>query len=264
MSYETSLRLWIGSDAVPATKTDHLVVPSSYTGHSRSTVKLHQLTLEPDERTLAVPNTRPGEPHFAQLPSATAARSVLDFARRRRRDDAVVIADTALRVGAVTQTALTSGLASLVGLPHVEQARTAVLLSRSGTDSAMETLTRLRLVDAGLPCPTVDYRIVSPTGVLLARGELVYDAFLVWIEYDGYADHMKRHVFRAERRRHRWLESRGWKVVRCVDVDIFDSRSDFVGDVAAALADAPFRIAALSPTLSPEAVAARAGLGLAV
>ena len=131
-------------------------------------------------------------------------------------------------------------------------------LARHGTDSAMESISRLVLVDAGLPVPDVDLRIVDEFGRPLARGDLGYRLLLVWIEYDGYDVHTERTAFRLDRSRQNWLQARGWQVLRFSDAALRYGGTQMVRDVRQALLAAPARIAALPAGLSPEADAARA------
>ena len=54
-------------------------------------------------------------------------------------------------------------------------------------------------------------------GELLAEGDLGIKMLLIWGEYDGYDVHSQRRVFRGDRVRDRWVDRRGWKVMRFTD-----------------------------------------------
>jgi hypothetical protein len=107
------------------------------------------------------------------------------------------------------------------------------------------------LVDGGLPRPVANHELRDSTGVVLARGDLVYDTLLVWLEYDGYEGHVERQTFEYDRQRERMLVARGWEVLRFTAADL---RRPYlvVRDVREALARAPARIRGLDPGRSPE------------
>jgi hypothetical protein len=94
---------------------------------------------------------------------------------------------------------------------------------------------------------------------LLARGDLGYRRWLIWIEYDGFDVHSDREAFRGDRHRDRWLARRGWEVMRLSDRDLRSSQS-FLEQLHGAINEAPARIAAMPRTRSPEVAAARAAL----
>ena len=136
-----------------------------------------------------------------------------------------------------------------------------VALARQGTRSCGESRGRLVIVFGGLPIPEVAIEIRDEDGYPLAEGDMGYRRWLIWIEYDGYDVHVQRGTFRADRPRQRMVERRGWFVLRMTDWDVAHP-SGFLADLAAAIADAPRRIAALPADRSPEVAAARNALGL--
>ncbi len=174
---------------------------------------------------------------------------------------AVVAADSALRQGACTLEQLWLGVARLRGLKGVVSARSIVAASDPASRSPGETRLRLTLVDGGLPRPTANYLLVDEHGYVIAEGDLVYEEALIWLEYDGFLPHTQRDVFRNDRSRERMLRRRGWEIFRFVDTDLRTPRH-VNADVAAALAQAPQRIAAMAADRSPEVAAGRRALGL--
>jgi hypothetical protein len=125
--------------------------------------------------------------------------------------------------------------------------------------SACAGWSRLTVIDAGLAEPDVRIELWED-GVLIARADLGYCEWLIWIEYDGFAVHTAKQTFRSDRHRDRWLTRRGWEVMRLSDADIQHPQR-FLGHLADSLRATPARIAALPAGLSPEADAARAALG---
>ncbi|MBA2416945.1 MAG: DUF559 domain-containing protein [Geodermatophilaceae bacterium] len=240
-----------GFEGVPADPSVHLVVPRDWVAQHRSEgVRLHRCQIPPQHLD-----------RMYGMPVTSAAWTALSLIRVLPRGRAVVVADAAVRSGWCTLAELSAALPLLAGLRGCVQARDVVGLAREGTDSCQETETRLILVDGGLPKPDVNMRIVNDYGQLLARGELGYRRKLIWLEYDGFAVHTDRQVFRKDRTRQNWLVTRGWFVLRYTDHDVYRARHQIVQDARTALARAPARIAALPPGLSPEADEARRQLG---
>jgi len=90
--------------------------------------------------------------------------------------------------------------------------------------SAIETLARLALEDAGL---RVDAGVVME-GV--GEVDLVVEGFVV-VECDGFAYHSGRKEYRQDRRRDRALAARGYVVLRFTWEEIMDDAGVVVGAV---------------------------------
>lgn len=120
---------------------------------------------------------------------------------------------------------------------------------------------RLALFYEGIRELDVGIEVCDGYGVVLARGDLGSKRLLIWAEYDGYDVHIQRSTFRGDRKGDRWLQRRGWHVMRFVDADLRQPRA-MCTEWRQAIADAPRRISALPAGLSPEADEARRGLGL--
>ena len=191
------------------------------------------------------------------------ARTLVDLARRPDADRLLVVQllDGALRREKCDRRDLAAALELAAGLRNVERARRWVALARDGVDSPPETELRLLLLDGGVDGLETDVRIHDDDGVLLARGDLGSRRLLLWGEYDGYDVHKQRAIFRGDRIGDRWLERRGWHVLRFVDEDLRRPWRT-LRDWQAAESAARARIAALDPRRSPEVAAAQRLLGL--
>jgi hypothetical protein len=186
----------------------------------------------------------------------TAARTLIDLARTEPRWLVLQIADGALTDGFCEPADLTAVCERMTGLRDVRRARDIARLARVGVDSPRETTTRLLILDAGLPEPDVHLEIKEDE-LLLACGDLGYWRWLIWIEYDGFAEHGDQPSFGGDRFKDRWLHRRGWEPMRVSARDHADP-ADFLGQLAQAISEAPARIAALDPRRSPEVAAAQA------
>jgi len=116
-------------------------------------------------------------------------------------------------------------LVDAVGRRGVRAARKALSLARPGTDSPMETLLRLALVDDGLPCPLVNLPVRLP-----GRGggyslDMAYPDVKVGVEYDGaYHGEAPKQIWHDQTRRRRF-EDAGWRVITATAADLPDPTS---------------------------------------
>ncbi|MEH3032978.1 MAG: DUF559 domain-containing protein [Aeromicrobium erythreum] len=100
------------------------------------------------------------------------------------------------------------------------RARVAAALVRERVDSIRETDTRLVIVSSGLPEPECNVPILAPDGTWLARGDLVYAALKIIVEFDGW--HHERDAVQRQKdleRRER-LEAAGWSVIVVTSADL--------------------------------------------
>jgi len=211
-----------------------------------------------DRRIASLPECDVVEIHGLRVTSGP--RTAVDLARTEPPVIAVQLMDWLLsndRCGLADLTAVTS---QMVRVPQVTRARSAIALARAGVDSPPETVVRLQVVGAGLAHPDTCLRL-EDDGILLARGDLGYWRWLIWIEYDGWEWHRSRGVFRSDRARDRWLSRRGWECLRLTDADV-EAPRNWLAQLGQAIAEAPARITAMSPTRSPEVAAGQRLLAL--
>lgn len=101
---------------------------------------------------------------------------------------------------------------------------------RPGADSRPETLTRLLLVDAGLPEPAIQPPIVVEDGTEPLHPDLAYLEWRIAFEYEGERHRepgrWKRDITRRER-----FEIAGWRVIRVTSDDLFVDRGAFLARV---------------------------------
>lgn len=101
---------------------------------------------------------------------------------------------------------------------------------RVGAESRPETLTRLLLVDAGLPEPLLN----DPTPVAGGRvlhPDLKLPAWRLVFEYEGDGHRTDRGRWQRDIRRHRDLEAAGWRVIRVTAHDLFVDPAGFIARV---------------------------------
>ncbi|UAJ77746.1 DUF559 domain-containing protein [Leifsonia sp. ZF2019] len=164
----------------------------------------HKLRITADEVTLV---------HGLRVPSVE--ETWVELAAELSVTELVLAGDACLRRRSPLSSvdALRGAVEDARTRPGVRRLRQAVELLRPGTDSPMESLLRLMLVDAGLPEPAVNLPVFTAGGLVL-HGDLVYPVERVVVEYDG--DHHRTDPVQYERDVDRlWaLEQAGWRVVR--------------------------------------------------
>jgi very-short-patch-repair endonuclease len=149
----------------------------------------------------------------AGLPVTSPLRTTLDLLRVLERPDALAAADTMLHAGLVTRDELYDGLDRFRGFRGITQARELTELTEPATESAMESRTRLRVIDAGLPRPEVQINVYDVIGQLIARLDMGYLRRRKGIEFDGDEHHSSRADQAHDRRRRDRLEASGWDVL---------------------------------------------------
>lgn len=140
-----------------------------------------------------------------------AARTVLDCAATMPLPDALAVADSALRVGLVTQQELVAIAGRRRG-PGCGGARRTVDVADERSANAFESALRGHLLVAGMRSFVPQHVITGP-GVF-AQVDLADPVRQVALETDGYAVHGDRHRFARDLRRHDELATLGWLTLR--------------------------------------------------
>jgi predicted transcriptional regulator of viral defense system len=163
------------------------------------------------------------------IPVTAPLRTLVDCARRSDRVVATCLLESAARQELVTIAEVTQRVAALSPrTPGVRNARRALASVDLRSESPLETLTRLLLLDAGLPYPDLQ----TPFALPEASGwiDLSYPReFLglpperyrgLAIEADGREPHLRAEMFHHDRVRHTALEEDDWLVRRFTDVHL--------------------------------------------
>lgn len=244
---------WLPADWSAPDAVVHLAVPTADAHRQRAGLRLHRRRVHPDEVDVV-----------SGLPCMGPTRTLVELARDFRVSPTLVvqIIDGALRDERTTVDELLACLARMPGERGVARAKELVRTARHPVDSPQETSMRLALWYDGIRDVDVGIEICDEYGTVLARGDLGVKKLLIWVEYDGYDVHTQRRTFRGDRRGDRWLQRRGWYVMRFVDADLRHP-GRMCAEWRQAMADAPRRISALPTGLSAEVDEARRNLGRA-
>jgi very-short-patch-repair endonuclease len=183
------------------------------------------------EVTVADRRRRPPEPvtcHRARLSPVevqmvgalrvtSPMRTIVDLSRRLPRHEAMVAADSALRSGLVSMADLQEHAAGARG-PGSGRVQAVARGIDSASESALETLLRVLMHDAGL-CPRSQVRIGDATGTV-ARVDFLFPAERVVVEADGFAFHSSRESLRNDVRRANALQEMGYRILRFTWQDV--------------------------------------------
>ena len=104
--------------------------------------------------------------------------------------------------------------------PGVRSLRLALAEVRPGTDSPQETRSRLLIVRAGLPEPTVGFTVHNDRGDFVGTPDLFYPLYRVAIEYEGDGHRANDQVFRDDIERAELFQDAGCRYVRATADDV--------------------------------------------
>jgi hypothetical protein len=165
------------------------------------------------------------------------------------RNDLVAVGD-ALVTGARTRTARSEALASREELARAvgrwasrrgaRRLAWALPRVRVGAESRPESLTRLLLVEHGLPEPVPNDPTPMTNGRVL-HPDLKWERWRIVFEYEGDGHRTSRTAWQRDIRRKRDFEAAGWTVIRVTSDDLFVDSAAFIARVCAFIALAEAR-----------------------
>ncbi len=185
----------------------------------RALVEVHGAPLDPTELTL-----------IDEVLVTSLSRTVLDLARTLPWEQAVAAGDRALALG-LTRAELSDALQRMRGWPGIGSARRTVDFLDLRSESAGESVSRVRICEAGLPAPTLQLVILDSRGRFVARVDFGWEERRTLGEFDGkakYSELLKpgqtsRDAMLAEKQREDQLRDLGWQVVRWTWADLYQS-----------------------------------------
>jgi hypothetical protein len=200
----------------------HVVVPCGGPVTHRPGIATHEsaLPLDKPEIVLGVPCT-------------PAARCALDLARALSRPDALSTLDAALAAEACTADDLAAELALHDRLKGIRQARELVPMADPRLQCRQESHLRLILHDGGVRGLVPQHCVTDDENAVACYLDLADVRRRIGIEYDG-SSHLNRARLRADRERHNWLETHGWRMRYFTDRDLYRRPEYVVRTVKAA------------------------------
>lgn len=187
-----------GLPTVGAIRRPCLTVPAGTATSSLAVVHLHRATLAPADVI---------EMDGSQV--TAVARTVVDVAREAGVAPGLAAADSAVRHGLTDHARLADALNACAGWPGRSRAARVVELCDGAAESALESISRLRMHEHGLPLPQVQVDIGDEWGGFLARVDFYWPEFGVIGEADGLVKYEERQDVIAEKRRQELVERLG-------------------------------------------------------
>jgi len=163
------------------------------------------------------PRTRKGLRMVSPARVWTQLAAVLDY------DDLVIAGDHLVKrkVPLCTLEELAAAVSSMGPARGALAARAALCDIRCGTDSPMETRTRLLIVRADLPEPIIGFAVTDRNGDFVGTPDLAYVAERIAIEYQGSVHRTDEKVFADDIERRILFEEAGWQVIPVIKDHIF-------------------------------------------
>ena len=153
-----------------------------------------------------------------------AADTAVDLAAAAQRIDVLAILDAALRNG-LTVEQVDQALGRSAGRRGVVQVRSLLAAASPAAQSPMESRTRYRLLEAGLPRPELQVKVSTPSGVrYLDHG---WRRARVGLEFDGQDFHSGDGSLDKDRRRHGDLLAAGWTIMYVTASDVYRTPARF-------------------------------------
>ncbi|PMR58728.1 hypothetical protein C1A38_23295 [Verrucosispora sp. ts21] len=176
---------------------------------------VHQLTLDPAEVAMV-----------AGIPVTTAIRTVADAILRVPRYPAICLLDSALNRQLLIEDDLAMIPALIRGRRGAVAARTWLAEADGRAQSPLETRSRLRCVDGGVPPETLQLEVRDKDGYLLGTGDLGWRTARLIAEADGRDPHRTPQALYEDRLRQNRLVNAGWRILRFTWADTL--RPDYI------------------------------------
>jgi very-short-patch-repair endonuclease len=201
------------------------VVASRRAGtHTGDRIRVHHTVLDPSDIT-----------SISGLPVTTPERTAFDLGRRAGRRSAVVALDAMLHAEMLDLGAVADLARQRHWWPGIGRLHRAIRLADGRSESPMETILRLLLLEAGLPAAEPQFEVRDSRGRLVGRVDLAWPLVRLAVEYEG-DHHRDREQFRRDIGRVNALRMAGWAVLRLTADDVLRRPEKTVALVAAELA----------------------------
>lgn len=159
------------------------------------------------------------------VPVTSAARTVVDLARTLPPEQAVVIGDSAMRMHPALN--LRAALDAAGSRAGIAAARRIAGLLDGRSESPGESLSRLRMREAGTRPPELQHELRTPAGLFVARVDFFWEDPGIVGEFDGMGKYgsgapgVAADVVRREKLREDAIRELGLEVVRWTWAELF-------------------------------------------
>ncbi|MEU5841729.1 type IV toxin-antitoxin system AbiEi family antitoxin domain-containing protein [Rhodococcus sp. NPDC047139] len=202
----------------------HISRPSTRRGRVTSQIHVHPTELAGEVVTLD------------GVPVTSIARTVTDLARTLARSEAVVAGDSALRLYPEVRDCLAEALACAGARHGIARARSVVPFLDGRSESVGESLSRLRIAEAGLPRPILQHEIRTLDGRRY-RVDFFWENGVIG-EFDGRIKYSDPRDLFDEKLRQDAIRDAGFEVVRWTwaELEHFDAVADRLRQAARRIA----------------------------
>jgi hypothetical protein len=163
----------------------------------------------------------------------TAARTVIDLARALPFIEAVVVADSALRMRKTTKEELETVCDACGRWRGITQARSVVVFSNGLAESVLESCARVIFDAYGLQAPEIQVTLRRPDFVF--RVDFCWEEHKTIAEADGLAKYAGSEDMLSQFRRDRLLRDAGYKIVHFTWRELFESPEVVIARIRKAL-----------------------------
>lgn len=209
---------------IPHDPHEHVSVPTAEDRRRRPGVECH--VGSPTARVIRVKGVRVSAPTW----------TFIELAARLTLVDLVVAGDYIVRREWHTPEDLVAFCQASKD-SHAAVALRAACCVRKDVDSPMETRLRMLLVLAGLPEPTVNFKVRDELGDVRRRFDLSYPDLRLIIEYDGRQHAEDPEQYDSDIYRREDLDQWGWRMVVVTSAGIYKEPSRTLERVRKALAE---------------------------
>lgn len=169
----------------------------------------------------------------------TPVRTASDLLRLHYRPHALAAGDAMMRTGLIDPVEVADHLAQQHRVPGLPQARQLINRLSPEPESHGESWLRCRLLDAGFPCPSIQFRIPDASGVV-RRFDLAYEEVRVAAEYDGREHHTADNDQTLDSYRRDDFRTRlGWRFLIAVYESVFGHDTSYEDQLGEMIGIAP-------------------------
>ncbi len=154
----------------------------------------------------------------ADLAVTTVVRTAFDLGRHANGDEAIARLDALKRANRYRDVDVLDLIARHHGARGLKALRMALPLVDGGAASPKETWLRLLLIDAGLPAPATQVRVIDD-GRLVRTLDMCWEDYCVGVEYDGDQHRTDRLQYVKDVKVKRTLAALHWNVTYVVKED---------------------------------------------
>jgi hypothetical protein len=228
--------LWSGRSGVLAGLSASAVLGAKWIDADSPVELVHTNRRPPPGIAVHTDQLSSGETLIARaLPVTTPARTAFDLGRRLPLLDGVQRIDALMNATDVKVVAVEDVIARHPGVRGLRRLRETLTFVDGGAESPYESLTRMRLVQAGFPRPETQIEVRDEYGQVFARIDMGWRDYLVGVDFEGahhWTDPRQRNW---DVERYARLPELGWLDIRVTSGILHNRPQQFLDRVGAAL-----------------------------